>query len=269
MIEPVTDLDDPRLDDYRDLKGRAGRNDGTGPVIVESLLGVEALGTAGLTIRSVLVSPQKLDRLPPLPEGTTVLVADLAIQRATVGFELHRGVVASAERPAPRDPAELLAGARRVVLAERLNDLENLGSLFRNARAFGVDAVLLDPETADPLGRRPVRVSMGHVLHVPFARLAPWPDAIAQVRAAGLEVIALHPSAGADTLADLPGRAAFLVGAEGPGLSDGARAAATRSLRIEMAPAVDSLNVATALAIALQAHFSAHISPHISRDHDR
>lgn len=255
MIEQVTDLDDPRLEDYRDLKGRAGRNDGTGPVIVESLLGVEALGTAGLAIRSVLVSPQKLDRLPPLPAGTRVLVADLGIQRATVGFELHRGVVASAERPAPRDPAELLAGARRVVVAERLNDLENLGSLFRNARAFGVDAVLLDPETADPLGRRPVRVSMGHALHVPFARLAPWPDALGLVTAAGLEVVALHPGGGG-TLADLPERAAFLVGAEGPGLTDRALAAAGRRLGIEMAPAVDSLNVATALAIALHAHFS-------------
>jgi tRNA G18 (ribose-2'-O)-methylase SpoU len=260
VIEPVVDLDDPRLDDYRDLKGRAGRNDGTGPVIVESLLGVEALGTAGLAIRSVLVSPQKLDRLPPLPDGTPVLVADLAIQRATVGFELHRGVVASAERPAPRDPVELLAGARRVVVAERLNDLENLGSLFRNARAFGVDAVLLDPETADPLGRRPVRVSMGHVLHVPFARLAPWPDALGLVADAGLEVVALHPGSAPHTLLDLPERVAFLVGAEGPGLTAGALAAARHTLRIDMAAAVDSLNVATALAIALQAHFSGHPS---------
>jgi tRNA G18 (ribose-2'-O)-methylase SpoU len=260
VIEEVTDLDDPRLDDYRDLKGRAGRNDGTGPVIVESLLGVEALGTAGLTIRSVLVSPQKLDRLPPLPAGTTVLVADLAIQRATVGFELHRGVVGSAERPTPHDAAALLAGARRVVVAERLNDLENLGSLFRNARAFGVDAVLLDPETADPLGRRPVRVSMGHVLHVPFARLAPWPDALGEVAAAGLELVALHPGSRPASLDDLPERVAFLVGAEGPGLTDRALRAAGRTLRIDMASAVDSLNVATALAIALHAHFSGHPS---------
>jgi tRNA G18 (ribose-2'-O)-methylase SpoU len=257
VIETVADLDDPRLDDYRDLRGRAGRNDGTGPVIVESLLGVEALASAGLRIRSVLVTPQKLARLPPLPEATPVLVADLAIQRATVGFELHRGVVASAERPPARSAGELLAGARRVVVAERLNDLENLGSLFRNARAFGVDAVLLDPETADPLGRRPVRVSMGHVLHVPFARLDPWPTALQQVTEAGLEVVALHPSGDPGTLADLPERVAFLVGAEGPGLTDRALGAASRTLRIDMAPAVDSLNVATALAVALHAHFSA------------
>ena len=253
MTETVTDLDDPRLDDYRDLK--SGRNDGHGPVIVESLLGVDALATSGYAIRSVLVSPQKVDRLPPLPAGTPVLVADLDIQRATVGFQLHRGVVAAAERPPPLDAVTILAGARRVVVAERINDLENLGSIFRNARAFGVDAVLLDPETADPLGRRPVRVSMGHVLHVPFARLSPWPAALDAVATAGLELVALSPD-GPDTLADLPERVAVLVGAEGPGLTPGALGAAARTAHIPMAPAVDSLNVATALAVALHAHFT-------------
>jgi tRNA G18 (ribose-2'-O)-methylase SpoU len=254
VIVPVGDVDDPRLDDYRDLRHRPPR--GTGPVIVESLLGVEALLASAYRVRSILVSPQKLERLPPLPEDVTVLVADLDVQRATVGYELHRGVVASAERPPPLDPGPLLAGARRVVVAERINDLENLGSLFRNARAFGVDAVLLDPESADPLGRRPVRVSMGHVLHVPFARLEPWPAALDVVRSSGLSVVALHP-AGDERTGELPARAAFLVGAEGPGLTDGAVAAADRCVRIPMAPGVDSLNVATALAITLSAHFEA------------
>ena len=214
MIEQVTDLDDPRLDDYRGLKGRPAKGTG-GPVIVESLLGVEALAASGLAIRSVLVSPQKLHRLPALPEGTAVLVADLDVQRETVGFELHRGVVASAERPAPLDPAAIVAGARRVVVAERINDLENLGSLFRNARAFGADAVLLDPETADPLGRRPVRVSMGHVLHVPFARLEPWPDALDLVRQAGLTVVALAASGAEEGhQADLVARPAARAGGD-------------------------------------------------------
>jgi tRNA G18 (ribose-2'-O)-methylase SpoU len=255
VVERVDDVTDPRLDDYRGLKGRPAKGTG-GPVIVESLLGVEALAESGLTIRSVLVSPQKLPRLPVLPEGTTVLVADLDVQRATVGFELHRGVVASAERPAPADPEAVLVGARRVVVAERVNDLENLGSLFRNARAFGADAVLLDPETADPLGRRPVRVSMGHVLHVPFARLDPWPDGLELVRAAGLTIVALA-SGGSRALSwrdALPERAAFLVGAEGPGLTDRAVAAADECLWIPMAPGVDSINVATAAAITLSAH---------------
>ena len=143
-----------------------------------------------------------------------------------------------------------------MVVAERLNDLENLGSLFRIARAFAADAVLLDPETADPLGRRPVRVSMGHVLHVPFARLTPWPAALDLVRASGLSVVALDPS-GRPRSRRPAARAALLVGAEGPGLTQGARAAADRCVRIPMAPAVDSLNVATAAAITLSAHFEA------------
>lgn len=254
VIEHVDDLDDPRLDDYRDL--RSGRPKGTGPVIVESLLGVEALVASALTIRSILVSPQKLPRLPAVGPEVQVLVADLPLQRATVGFELHRGVVASAERPEPLDATAVLVGARRVVIAERMNDLENLGSLFRNARAFGADAVLADPETTDPYGRRPVRVSLGHVLHVPFARLAPWPDALDVVRDAGLTVVALATD-GDEGLDDLPERAAFLVGAEGTGLTHRALDSADRCVRIPMTVDVDSLNVATAAAIALSAHFSA------------
>lgn len=252
-VVTIDSVEDPRLDDYRDL--RSGRPRGTGPVIVESMLGFEVLAASSLTIRSVLVTPPKLARLPALAPDVLVLVADIAIQRELVGFDLHRGVVASAERPAPRHADEILAGARRVVIAERLNDLENLGSLFRNGRAFGVDAVLLDPETTDPYGRRPVRVSMGHVLQLPFARLDPWPAGLDRVRAAGLSVVALTP-AGDEVLdpASLPPRAAFLVGAEGPGLSEEALAAADRRVAIPMANAVDSVNVATAAAIALHAH---------------
>lgn len=255
MIERVEGVGDPRLDEYRDLRG--GRPEGVGPVIVEGLLGVEALAASPFAIRSVLTTPAKLERLPPLPPETPILVAELDVLRDTVGFDLHRGVVASAARPPLRDPASLLAGARRVLITERLNDLENLGALYRNARAFGVDAVLLDPKTADPLGRRPVRVSMGHVLHVPFARLTPWPAALDIVRDAGLTIVALTPRSDRE-LVDLPERVAFLVGAEGPGLTDAALSAADRRARIPMAPGVDSVNVATAAAIAFATHFSAH-----------
>jgi len=217
---------------------------------------VEQLAASRFEIRSVLVTPAKLPRLPPDIDAP-ILVAEPEVLRATVGFDLHRGVVASAQRPDPLDPAQLVVGARRVLVTERVNDLENLGSLFRAARAFGCDAVLLDPETADPLGRRPVRVSMGHVLHVPFARLAPWPDALADVRAAGLEVVALTPSGEA---LRLPARIALLVGAEGPGLTERALATADRRVRIDMAPGVDSLNVATAAAIALHAHITGRVA---------
>lgn len=186
-----------------------------------------------------------------------MFVAPPAVLAATVGFDLHRGVVASAERPAPRDPPSVLHGARRVLVLERINDLENLGSLFRNARAFGCDTVLLDPQTADPFARRPVRVSLGHVLRIPFARVDPWPGGLGAAREAGLTVVALTPAGDPLDAAELPERAAFLVGAEGPGLTVGALAAADRRLRIPMARGVDSVNVATAAAIALSAHFSA------------
>jgi len=246
----ITDPGDPRIADYVDLRG--GRPDGVGPVIVEGLLAVQQLVTSGLRIRSVLVTPAKRDRLPP-GLGAPVLVAEPEVLRATVGFDLHRGVVAAAERPPPRDPEELVRGATRVLVTERVNDLENLGGLFRNARAFGCGAVLLDPETADPLGRRPVRVSLGHVLHVPFARVSPWPDGIEVVRAAGLTIVALTPAGGP---LRLPPRVALLVGAEGPGLTHSALARADRRARIGMAAGVDSLNVAAAAAIALHAHIS-------------
>ena len=138
-------------------------------------------------------------------------------------------------------------------MLEGLNDFENLGSLFRNAAAFGVDAVLLDPTCADPLYRRSVRVSMGHVLRVPFAGLAgPWPHSLAAVRASGFRLLALTPRPDAVPLraVPVPQRWAVLVGAEGPGLSEAALAAADERVRIPMAPGVDSLNVATAAAVA-------------------
>jgi tRNA G18 (ribose-2'-O)-methylase SpoU len=251
--ESVDDPADPRLADYVDLRG--GRADGVGPVIVEGWIAVEELLASGLEVRSVLVTPRKLARLPETPPGTNVYVAEEAVLRATVGFNLHRGVVASAVRPAPADPATILRGAGRVLVCERVNDLENLGSLFRNARAFAVDAVLLDPETTDPLARRPIRVSLGHALRVPFARVTDWPGALPGLLGdAGLASVALAP--GGDTGLDaLPERAAFLVGAEGPGLTAAALAVADRRIRIPMAAGVDSVNVATAAAIALSAHF--------------
>jgi tRNA G18 (ribose-2'-O)-methylase SpoU len=191
----------------------------------------------------------------------------------TVGFALHRGVVAVADRPAPLDVDTVLAGAvgRRgaspvVAVLEGLNDHENIGALFRNAAAFGVGGVLLDPTCADPLYRRSVRVSMGHVLHVPFARLDPWPSGLRRVRDHGFVVAALapHPT-GADgppgaSLRELADRAvvagagvALLLGAEGPGLSEPALAAADAVVAIPMADGVDSLNVSTAAAIAFHA----------------
>jgi tRNA G18 (ribose-2'-O)-methylase SpoU len=146
---------------------------------------------------------------------------------------------------------DLLTRARRVAVLVGLNDFENLGALFRNAAAFGVDAVLLDPRCADPLYRRSVRVSMGHVLTVPFAVLDdPWPASLAALHE--FTVLAMTPDPAATPLREIeaPSRWAVLLGAEGPGLSAEAMAMADLRVRIPMADGVDSLNVATAAAVA-------------------
>lgn len=263
--ERVDDPDDPRLADYRQLTDPAGRTryeDEHGVFIVESPLAVEALARsphAGRT-RSVLVGDRRLERMAPTlarlaGHGATVLTAPAAVLEATTGFALHRGVVAAVDRPPAADPDALLAGARTVLAVEAVNDHENLGVLFRNAAAFGVDAVLLDPTCADPWYRRSVRVSMGHVLHVPHARATTWPGPLVDRAAAGWRVLALTP--GGTTLAHEVAvgpdeRAVVVVGAEGPGLAAATLAApGLEAIRIAMAPGVDSLNVATAAAVAL------------------
>ena len=248
----VDDPTDPRLFDFVEL--RDGRSP-EGAFIVEGLSPLAELVRSRYPTRAVLVAQSKLPRVAPLMGGidAPVYVGDMPLLRATVGFNLHRGVVASAQRLSPPEPLSLLAGARRVAILENLNDVENLGNLFRSARAFGVDAVLLDPQTADPLYRRCVRVSMGHVLHVPFARFSQWPDALDDVRAAGFTVAALTPAADAADIEAIHGdRIAWLLGAEGPGLSDEAMARADLRVRIPIAPEVDSLNVGTAAAIAFR-----------------
>ena len=159
-------------------------------------------------------------------------------------------MLAAADRPDPLDPAALVRGARRLAVLEGLNDFENLGALFRNAAAFGVDGVLLDERCADPLYRRSVRVSMGHVLRVPFAVLPdPWPDALRVLD--GITTFALTPGGDA-SLRDLtpPERWAVLLGAEGPGLSEQRWPPPTSACASRWPSGVDSLNVATAAAVA-------------------
>lgn len=211
-------------------------------------------------VRSILLTPRKLDVLAPELEGVDVpiYIAGQQVMNRTVGFNIHRGAVAVAERPPPQSLDDTVRGARRVGVVEAMTDQENLGQLFRNAAGLGVDALLLCPRTCDPFYRRTVRVSMGQVLRVPHARLANWPDALDVLRGAGFTITALTPAASA---ADLTGvdphrfeRVALMVGSEGPGLTVDALARADLQLRIPMAGDVDSLNVATAAAIAFH-HF--------------
>lgn len=258
----VGDPSDPQLDHYRNLRDaetRSRHEHAAGVFVVEGERALRTVLETGWGIESVLVLDAKLARLedPLSASGAAVYVAGREIISAVAGFDVHRGVLAIARRPAPAEAMSLAAGATLALVVEGVNDHENLGSLFRNAAAFGVGAVLLDPSTCDPLYRRSVRVSLGHVLRVPFARLEPWPAALADLAHSGFAIVALTPQGdtalgdAAGLLAGTPRRIALMVGAEGDGISGAALEAASMRVRIPMAEGVDSLNVATAAAVAL------------------
>jgi tRNA G18 (ribose-2'-O)-methylase SpoU len=258
---PITDPNDERVADFRDLKAGdrpPGTERGTGPVIVEGVPAVERLLASPYRVRAVFGVPGRVAALG-LPEGVPAYEADKWVLSEVIGFRLTRGVLASADRRAPDDVDALLAGPdpaapRRLAVLEALNDAENLGSIARSAVALGVDALLLDPRCADPLYRRSVRVSMGHVLALPFAVLPDWPGGLARLHDAGYLTVALTPAPDAVDLGSIDPRAhprtAVLLGAEGPGLTPEAQAAARLRARIPMRAGVDSLGVAAAAAVA-------------------
>jgi tRNA G18 (ribose-2'-O)-methylase SpoU len=248
--------DDPRLADYRQLKERHLNAEG-GRFVAESERVVRRLVASGLTVRSVLLTPPRLATLADALTGPfPVYLAEQAVLDAIAGFHVHRGCLAIGERPPANAWRALAAAARRLVIVERVGDASNIGSIFRNAAALGADAVLLGPACADPLYRKSIRTSMAAALVVPFAAPEPWPDALRELGTMGFATIALTPAATATTLRDLVrdaavGRAARGLGHEGFGRTPGALEACTRRARIPMAADADSLNVATAAAIAL------------------
>jgi tRNA G18 (ribose-2'-O)-methylase SpoU len=255
----VEDPSDPRLAEYVDLTDPVMRRRieaERGFFIAESPLVVRRLLASDRRVRSVLVTPERYDALadalsvrPDVP----VYVASDDVLRRVVGFHLHRGVVAAADRWPLPEPSAVLQHSRRVAVLQKVNDHENLGVLFRSAAALGADAVLLDPECSDPLYRRCVRVSIGHVFVLPWTRVA----ALDEVGAGGFTLYALTPDPAAVPIASIawPERVALLLGAEGPGLSDAWLARADERVRIPMQPGSDSLNVATAAAIAFYEAF--------------
>lgn len=253
----VTDPGDPRVAAYATLRdgelGAASRR-ADGVFVVEGPNPVRELLASSYEPVSLLVEEGRRDRAAAIvgDRDVPVLVADRSVFRAIVRFRLHQGVVAlGRRRPAP-PLAEVLAGARLVAAFEAVNDHENLGVAYRSARALGVDAVALGPRSCDPLYRRCVRVSMGHVLHVPTATTAPWPAAVEELRGAGLRTVALATAQDAVPIDDLADGVptAVLLGAEGPGLGAPTVAAADVVARIPMVPGVDSLNVGVAASIA-------------------
>lgn len=256
---PITDPNDSRLDDFRDLTTadrRPDRPGGRGLVIAEGTVVVRRLIGSVYPIRAMLGVQRRFDQLvadlDDTPAPYFVVSPDLMAE--VVGFHLNRGVLATADRAAFLPVADLLDSVTSVAVLEGVGDHENLGAIFRNAAALGVGAVLLGEGCADPLYRRSVRVSMGTVLLVPFAQLArSWISIAELLHSKGFTLAALTPHRDAPELrgSGLAGRrVALLLGSEGPGLTDAALTAADLRVRIPMAPGVDSLNVATAGAIA-------------------
>jgi tRNA G18 (ribose-2'-O)-methylase SpoU len=252
----IDDPDDDRLGDYRELTDPAARRrrEGTELFVAEGVTAVTRLLVSGHRVRSVLVTPQARARFGPALDGldAPVYVAPRAVLAATVGFDLHRGAIAAADRQPLPTLDDVVAGASKLAVLEGLNDPENLGAVARSARAFGIDGLVLDPHCIDPYYRRTIRVSMGEVLFLPVARALAWPDELAVLHAAGFETWALTPDPGAVALWPLavPDRVAVLLGAEGSGLTAATMAAATRRVRIPIAAGVDSLNVGHAAAVA-------------------
>ena len=257
--ETVSDPDDPRLEPYarmreRDLVGRAGRFIVEGEVTLRLLLGRRSRFRA----ESILLLPERWPSLAgavaACPAPPPVFLATRAVMSAVAGFPIHRGVLAVGLRGPEPELAGLVPQSPAPALVLGLAGLtnhDNVGAAFRNAAAFGADAVILDTASCDPLYRKSIRVSAGAALIQPFARLAADRDWLRLAEALDLQALALSPGA-AETLDEraAPPRALLILGTEGPGL-DAAILARAHPVRIPMAAGFDSLNVATAAGIAL------------------
>jgi tRNA G18 (ribose-2'-O)-methylase SpoU len=257
-VTPIDDPDDPRVAAYRDVRerdlvGREGLFIAEGETVLRTMLAASRHPPV-----SLLIDAKRIAALTPLietlPPDTPVYAAGQAVMDAITGFHIHRGILALGRRT-PEPTAEALlesCGPRAlVVVLFGLSNHDNMGGVFRNAAAFGADAVLLDANCCDPLYRKAIRVSVGAALVTPFARMARGTDVVGMLERHGFEALALSPS-GTDLLSKLkrPARAAVLLGTEGEGLSPDVLIR-TRTVRIPMASGMDSLNVATTSGLVL------------------
>lgn len=258
MRHVIDEPHDPRLDDIRDLN-KSDRS-GEGLVIAEGGLCVDRLLESPYPVRCIVGFGPKLDAYEEraAAAGIALYEVDRETLAGAAGFDMHRGLVAAADRVAAWTVDDVIRDARTLVVMEGVGDHENIGAIFRNAAGMGADGILLGSGAADPLYRRSVRVSMGHVLRLPWARFAgrytTWQRELSALADAAFRLVSLTPHASAVHLAEaMEGaeKVALLVGAEGPGLTEHAMRATHVRARIPMAPGTDSLNVATSAAIAL------------------
>lgn len=264
----IEDADDPRIADFRNIRERdlrRGRDafiaEGT---VVLNLLSASHAGGGAFRAESLLLLENRVagltDLIASFPEDVPVHVASRAVMNEIVGFDIHRGVLALGRRTATFDRAGLIASLPEnalVVAAVGIANHDNIGAIFRNAAAFGADAVLLDGTCCDPLYRKALRVSVGAVLKVPYAIEGTETDLMSDLGRSGFELWGLSPKGATDIREIAPGpRVALMTGTEGEGLPPHVLQA-VRTARIPQAPGLDSLNAATATGIALYAMASA------------
>lgn len=261
-VEVVDDPTDSRLEVFlgladQELRQRreAPGGDMEGVFIAEGDLVISRALAAGHRLISVIVEVQRNRPLEFDPGEAEVMRMGESVIQAIARSRRYRGSMAAFHRPKPLTALEAVADARTVLITERVNNPVNMGTILRTSAALGVDAVLADPTSCDPLARRCCRVSMGAVFAIKYGRTKALPEGLDELKAAGFQIAALTPSPDAGLVEDFVrtenDRVAFMVGAEGPGLKEETMAACDTRLRIEMYAGVDSLNVATAAAISL------------------
>jgi tRNA G18 (ribose-2'-O)-methylase SpoU len=273
-IIACTALDDPRLRDYTNIKDRQWAEDflpggGTsdaplGKFMCEGEVVLAHAVRSKYKVLSVLATPTRLtacaDDLALLPPGTPIYQVELAQMEKLVGFSMHRGLLAIAAR-APLEPidafiAQMATRPGPIVLLEDLCNHDNIGAIFRNASCLGASGVILSARCADPLYRKAVRVSVGHILRLPWTIAPDWSGLLVKLQASGMRLAALDPGPGSIDIQTLPaseelGRLALILGTEGPGVQPQTLERVDLRLRIAMVPGVDSLNVAVTSGIAL------------------
>ena len=260
----IDSLDDPRIEPFRDVRDRdlRGRD---GLFMAESELVLQRLLRQPERLHALLLSPEKFSRLEGalanLPDAVPIYIADLELMGRIAGFHVHRGVLATGHRPSSEelDASTLLAGFKNsnrctLLMATGITNVDNMGSLFRNAAAFGVDAVILNANCCDPLYRKAIRVSMGHVLGMPWAIAEDWVATLGLLRTSlGMQVWAAECDSRSVPATSIgqPDRLAIVMGPEGSGLDERTLEACSSIVEIPMSIGVPSLNVATAAAILL------------------
>jgi tRNA G18 (ribose-2'-O)-methylase SpoU len=261
-IIPIETLNDERLAFFThltDVELRRSLEPESGLYIAESSKVIERALSAGHVPRAVITTDKWLPGLDTVLAGhdVDVFLGDESVLEQITGFHLHRGALASMERPQLKSVAETIADARLVVVLDNIIDHTNVGAIFRSVAGLGADAVLITPDCADPLYRRSVRVSMGTVLQVPWTRVPVWPAGITELQDAGFTVVALALSDDAISLREFasnaPDKVAVVFGSEGHGLDTRTIGLCDAVVRIPMGHGVDSLNVAAASAVTLYA----------------